>query len=55
MRPTLRFRLSGKEAEIQILIDRNISKSAIAQKLGVHRHTVAKFVKEKSRITRKIN
>ena len=48
-------KLSGKETEIQILIDKRISKSVIAQKLGVHRHTIAKFVKEKSQTTKKIS
>jgi DNA invertase Pin-like site-specific DNA recombinase len=39
-------KLTGKEAEIKTLLDKKISKSAIARILGVHRLTVAAFVKE---------
>ena len=39
-------KLTGKEAEIKNLLDKKISKSAIARILGVHRLTVAQFVKE---------
>jgi DNA invertase Pin-like site-specific DNA recombinase len=39
-------KLTGKEAEIKTLLDKKISKSAIARILGVHRLTVAEFVKE---------
>ena len=39
-------KLTGKEAEIKTLLDKKVSKSAIARILGVHRLTVAKFVKE---------
>jgi DNA invertase Pin-like site-specific DNA recombinase len=39
-------KLTGKEAEIKTLLDKKISKSAIARILGVHRLTVAKFAKE---------
>ena len=39
-------KLSGKEAQIKKLLDKNVSKSAIARTLGVHRLTVAEFVKE---------
>jgi len=40
-------KLSGREAEIQLLIDKRISMSDIARKLGVHRHTIANFIKDK--------
>jgi len=39
-------KLSGKEAEIQTLIDKRVSKSAMARKLGVHRHTITKFLND---------
>jgi IS30 family transposase len=39
-------KLTGKEAEIKMLLDKKVSKSAIARILGVHRLTVAGFVKE---------
>ena len=38
-------KLTGKEAEIKNLLDKKVSKSAIARILGVHRLTVAEFVK----------
>lgn len=38
-------KLSGKENEIKLLLDKNISKSAIARIMGVHRVTIAEFVK----------
>jgi DNA invertase Pin-like site-specific DNA recombinase len=38
-------KLTGKETEIKTLLDKHISKSAIARILGVHRLTVAEFVK----------
>ena len=41
-------KLSGREAEIQLLMDKRISKSAIARKLGVHRHTITKFMNDKT-------
>jgi hypothetical protein len=37
--------LTGKE-EIKTLLDKKVSKSAIARILGVHRLTVAQFVKD---------
>ncbi len=37
-------KLTGKEAEIKILLDKNVSKSAIARILGVHRITVTQFI-----------
>ena len=36
-------KLTGKEAEIKTLLDKKISKSAIARILGVHRLTVAEL------------
>lgn len=39
-------KLTGKEAEIKTLLDKNVSKSAIARILGVHRITVTEFVKQ---------
>ena len=39
-------KLSGKESKIKTLLNNQISKSAIARTLGVHRITVAKFIKE---------
>lgn len=41
-------KLTGKELEIKALLDKNISKSAIARILGVHRITVTNFIKEVS-------
>ena len=38
-------KLTGKESEIKKLLDKKVSKSAIARILGVHRLTVAEFVK----------
>ncbi|MDR0408737.1 MAG: recombinase family protein [Campylobacteraceae bacterium] len=42
-------KLTGKEAEIKTLLEKRVSKSAIARILGVHRLTVANFVKDVSR------
>lgn len=39
-------KLTGKEAEIKNLLDKKVSKSAIARILGVHRLTVTQFAKE---------
>jgi DNA invertase Pin-like site-specific DNA recombinase len=39
-------KLTGREAEIGALLDKRVSKSAIARILGVHRLTVAAFVRE---------
>jgi DNA invertase Pin-like site-specific DNA recombinase len=39
-------KLSGKEIEIRTMLDKKVSKSAIARMLGVHRLTVAEFVKK---------
>lgn len=41
-------KLTGKELEIKALLDKNVSKSAIARILGVHRITVTNFIKESS-------
>jgi DNA invertase Pin-like site-specific DNA recombinase len=38
-------KLTGKEAQIKELLSKNISKSAIARLLGVHRLTVSEFIK----------
>lgn len=43
-----RTKLTGKEKEIKDLLDKKVSYSAIGRILGVHRLTVAKFVKENS-------
>jgi len=40
-------KLTGKEKEIQALLDKNISKSAIGRIFGVHRITVDSFIKER--------
>jgi DNA invertase Pin-like site-specific DNA recombinase len=46
-----RLKLSGHEAEILTLIDKNVSKSAIARRFGVSRKTVITFLKNiKNRI-----
>lgn len=42
-----KVKLSGREKQIQELLDKNISYSAIGRILGVHRLTVSKFVKER--------
>lgn len=42
-------KLTGKEDEIKNLLDKKVSKSAIARILGVHRLTVAEFVKAEIR------
>jgi DNA invertase Pin-like site-specific DNA recombinase len=39
-------KLTGKETEIKALLDKKVSKSAIARILGVHRLTVSAFVQE---------
>ena len=41
------LKLSGHEAEIQSLLDGNISKSAIARKFGVCRQTLISFLKNR--------
>ena len=42
-----RVKLSGHEKEIQELLDKNISKSAIGRMFGVNRMTVDAFLKER--------
>lgn len=42
-----KVKLSGREKQIQDLLDKNVSYSAIGRILGVHRMTVTKFVKER--------
>jgi DNA invertase Pin-like site-specific DNA recombinase len=44
-RKSARLKLSGHEAEIQALLDKNVSKSAIARRFGVCRKTVGSFMK----------
>ncbi|GHT80461.1 invertase [Bacteroidia bacterium] len=39
-------KITGKEARITAMLDRNIPKSSIARKLGLHRLTVTNFAKE---------
>lgn len=46
-RKSSKVKLTGKEAEIQKLLDKKVSKSAISRILGVHRLTVSKFIEEK--------
>lgn len=46
-RKSSKVKLSGKELEIQKLLDKKVSKSAISRILGVHRLTVSKFIEEK--------
>jgi len=43
-----RLKLSGYEIEIQILLDNNTSKSAIARRYGVNRKTVVEFIKKRT-------
>lgn len=42
-------KLTGKEDEIKALLDKHVSKSAIARIMGVHRVTVDEFVKSQYR------
>ena len=44
-RKSKNYKLTGREEEIKVLIDKRISKSAIARIMGVHRLTVADFIK----------
>jgi DNA invertase Pin-like site-specific DNA recombinase len=44
-----RLKLSGHEAEIQSMIDKNIPKSAIASRFGVCRKTVISFLKKQQK------
>lgn len=45
-RKSSHVKLTGKEKEIQALLDKNISKSAIGRILGVNRLTVTKFIND---------
>jgi len=45
-RKSSKVKLTGKEAEIKKLLDKKVSKSAIARIVGVHRLTVTKFIEE---------
>jgi DNA invertase Pin-like site-specific DNA recombinase len=46
-RKSQNLKLTGKEIEINALLDRKVSYSAIARIIGVHRLTVSTFVKNK--------
>jgi len=43
-------KLTGREAETQALLDKGVSKSAVAKILGVHRLTVASFAKQEGKL-----
>jgi len=43
-RKSSHVKLTGKEKEIQALLNKNVSKSAIGRIMGVHRLTVTKFI-----------
>ena len=45
-RKSTRTKLTGKEKEIQALLNKNVSKSAIGRILGVNRLTVTKFISD---------
>jgi DNA invertase Pin-like site-specific DNA recombinase len=45
-RKSSHVKLTGKEKEIQALLDKNVSKSAIGRIMGVHRLTVTKFIEK---------
>lgn len=45
-RKSSRVKLTGKEKELQMLLDKNVSKSAIGRILGVNRLTVTKFISD---------
>ena len=40
------YKLTGKDEEIKNLLDKKISKSAIARLMGVHRLTIADYIKQ---------
>jgi DNA invertase Pin-like site-specific DNA recombinase len=51
-RKSTKTKLTGNEAQIKSLMDKGVSKSAIARILGVHRLTVASFIEnEKEKIS----
>src|SRR5574344_240626 len=45
-RKSTRTKLTGKEKEIQALLNKNVSKRAIGRILGVNRLTVTKFIND---------
>ncbi|HAW08585.1 MAG TPA: invertase [Bacteroidetes bacterium] len=45
-RKSSHVKLTGKEKEIQALLDKNVSKSAIGRIMGVHRLTVTRFIEK---------
>jgi DNA invertase Pin-like site-specific DNA recombinase len=45
-RKSSHVKLTGKEKEIQALLNKNVSKSAIGRILGVNRLTVTKFISD---------
>ena len=45
-RKSSHVKLTGKEKEIQALLNKNVSKSAIGRIMGVHRLTVTKFIEK---------
>lgn len=49
-RKSSKTKLTGKEKEIQKLLDKKVSHSAISRIFGVHRLTVSKFVKENMQV-----
>jgi DNA invertase Pin-like site-specific DNA recombinase len=49
-RKSSRVKLSGHEKEIQMLIDKRTSKSAIGRIFGVNRMTVDSFLKERMKL-----
>lgn len=46
-RKSTKTKLTGQEKNIKELLDRKVSKSAIARILGVHRMTVTAFIEKK--------
>ena len=52
---TAQQKLAGHKAEIQLLLDENSSKSAIARRFGVDRKTLNSFIKETSLKAESIN
>lgn len=46
-RKSTNLKLTGKESEINELLNRNVSYSAIGRIIGAHRFTVSSFVKDK--------
>ena len=45
-------KLTGRDAEIKMLLDKKVSKSAIARILGVHRLTVGTYIKNHASLTK---